>query len=310
MGHVVCIVSMFCVASSIGFEIHFPTVAASVAVYTKLMKSAKTRDLLQSPIIIREANAKHMSDVSPVTVLFCFVGCTYLAQYAAKLCANSATVMHVILVCTHIEYLQQYGFVGDGDEAGTLRDHIYCGSASMAGGHSYPIIVLSMTPRRRARMLDILKREYEPVSSPDHWIDIKENIENDASRREYLRTYVDDHFLNRTLKDRAKNKPVRFVPEPPPEPSSEPPSSSIRNRPARRKKARKRTTEVSDEGDGLVARLEALELEVASLKLENARLKQENAQQLAICFCASLDPTQLEIHEPAPTSPSPMTMDR
>ena len=70
MGHVILIVSMFCVAASIGFEIHFPTTAVSVAVYTKLMKSAKTSGLLKSPIIIREANAKHMSDVSPVTVVF------------------------------------------------------------------------------------------------------------------------------------------------------------------------------------------------------------------------------------------------
>jgi len=290
-----------------------------VAVYTKLMKSAKTSGLLKSPIIIREANAKHMSDVSPVTVVFCFVGCTYLAQYTAKVCAYSPTVMHVILVCTHAEYLKQYGFVGEEDEPNTISDHMYCGSAAMSGGHSYPIILLSMTPRRRARMLRILDREYEPVSSPDHWIDVKENIENDASRQEYLRTYVDDHFVNRELKDRAKNKPERFVPEPPPEPSMEPLPTSVRTRPSRRKKARKRTSD-ADGDDGLVARLElevaslklenarveALELEVASLKLENSRLN----QQLQFCFCSSaLYPTQLANDELAPTSPaSPPTM--
>ena len=132
MGHVILIVSMFCVAASIGFEIHFPTTAVSVAVYTKLMKSAKTSGLLKSPIIIREANAKHMSDVSPVTVVFCFVGCTYLAQYTAKVCAYSPTVMHVILVCTHAECSQLRALPA----AISCRAHCLCIQANIQDSHT------------------------------------------------------------------------------------------------------------------------------------------------------------------------------
>jgi len=293
-GHVVIVVSLFGVKCSIGFDVHFPTVATSLAALSKIMNRGKLRGLLKSPIVLYEASAAFMKDVSPVDVVYSFIGCHYLAEYVAKIVAYSTTVKHVVLVITHNSYLEQYGFLGDGDlvdqDASNLTDHIFCGSASMPGGASYPIIALYMTPARRQRMKAILERDCKPIFLPDHWVEIKKAIENEDIRMAYMDNYIDDKFKNRPLTLRAMHSPVTLMSEYTPassssssssssllsSSSSSSSSSSCVEHTATRKK-RKASGKASEEESREVL-LASVAAENASLRTENASLKKQNVE--------------------------------
>jgi hypothetical protein len=50
--HVVLLIALFGVAASIGFEVHVPTVAASISIYEKIMKNKNLAQLLKAQVII------------------------------------------------------------------------------------------------------------------------------------------------------------------------------------------------------------------------------------------------------------------
>jgi hypothetical protein len=194
-----------------------------------------------------------MADISPVNLVYSFVGCNYLAEFVAKAAAHSTTVVHVILVYTHLSFLTDFGFLGDGDKedasASNLSDHFYCGNAKMPAGQGYPSIVLMMTTRRRDRMLAKL-RNYEEVKKPDHWVDIKEKLVNKNSRDAYLSSYVQT-YLDHDIGDRAANSTERYVPG-----SSAPPTSEQGMKAAATTSSKKR----KDEGKGRAGTDESEEL--------------------------------------------------
>jgi len=230
LGHVVFLASTFGVKCSIGVEVHFPTVATSVAAFKKITRSEKHRSLLRSPVILHEGSAAYIRDVSPVDVVFSFIGCDILAKYVAQIVTYSESVETVVLVYTHSSYLIDYGFLGDGDledqDASNLMDHISCGSASMPGGNSYQVIALLMTPHRRQRMRTILESQCFESLLPDEWAVIKECIDDEATRTAYMDNYIRDHFEFRPLLERAKHAPVTLASEYVPSSSSSSSSSS------------------------------------------------------------------------------------
>ena len=289
---------IFHIKSSIGIELHHPTVAASVLAYEKLTKaSSLLSTLLKSPVVIHEANAQYMGDVNPATILFSFMGCIILAKFVAMMCANSQSVEYVIVICTHSEYLSKFGLLDYGEDnedvdAANVTDYKQLGSLKMAGGLAYPVHVFRMkgTPagdRRRRRMLRIMGG-LDAVPIPDSnyrgsiWSEIKRSIEEKAHRDEYLGSYL-PKYKTRGSNERTANAPETYVPSmwthAHRESSSSPSSSSLQNS---GKKRKCRGASATDPTESEIQRdtIEALRKQLAE-KVDRVEDLEEENNQLA-----------------------------
>ena len=280
-GHVTLTVALFGIKASVGFDVHKASVLSSILAYLKLTKKEDevSRRLKDTPVILQEASAANMLDIGPVTSVFSFMGCDFLAQLVANILANTVSIRTGVIVYTHDDYLTKYGLVVEGEDVEGV-DHHRVGNARMPGGKSYPAVLVLMSERKRHR----IKRKLEDggwdhTADPNDWPKIEESISDVACRDKYREEY-EDKFLDAPKGRRAARD--RIVPH------FSPPEAKQRPKPPKKKRqpdlaaqlaASKQETAVSKQENALQAdRIRKLEADVEELRSRLAAAGLEELQ--------------------------------
>ena len=204
LGHVTLTAALFGIEASVGFDVHRASVLNSIRAYLKLInrEDEVSRRLKDTPVILHEASAANMLGIGPVTSVFCFMGCDYLAQLAANIVASTSSIKTGVIVYTHDDYLTNYGFVVEGVDVEGV-DYRRVGNARMPGGKSYPAVLLLMSECKRLRMKRQLEEGgWDHAAEPNDWTEVGESIRDVACRDKYRSEY-EDKFLDQPKGRRA-----------------------------------------------------------------------------------------------------------